>query len=84
MGRHLLPQPLGKGDRGIEYGARQNEKKLFAAVTANAVDFPSIFFQQPRDLLEHRISRLVAIVVVHGLELVDVAHDERERFMEPH
>jgi hypothetical protein len=26
----------------------------------------------------------VAIVVVHGLELVDVAHNERERFMEPH
>jgi hypothetical protein len=45
MALHLLPQPLGEGDRGIEYGARQNEKELLAAVPPYPVDFPRFLLQ---------------------------------------
>src|SRR5450759_162397 len=84
MALYLLPQPLREGDRGIEHGTGQNEKEFLSPVTADAVDLPRLVLQELRDFLEHGISGLVAELVVYALELVDVAHDERDGFVEPH
>src|SRR5450756_350973 len=83
MALHLLPQPLREGDRGIEHGTGQNEKEFLSSVTADAVDLPRLLLQELRDLLEHGVSGLVAELVVYALELVDVAHDERDGLVEP-
>jgi hypothetical protein len=81
MTLHLLPQPLGESDRGIEHRTRQNQKELLSAVTSDAVDLARLAFQELRELLEHGVSGLVAVIVVHALELVDVAHHQRDRLV---
>src|SRR2546423_3323325 len=84
MARNLLPQALGESDRCIEHGAGQNEKEFLATIAPDTVDFARLGLQELRELLEHGVAGLVAVVVVYALELVDVAHDERDRLVEAH
>src|SRR5690349_23325667 len=83
MLRYLLPQPLGEGDGGIEHRTRQDQQKLLAAVTTNAIDLARFVSQNLREFLEHRVARLMPVLVVHALELVDVAHDDSDGLVQP-
>src|SRR6266513_3922231 len=82
MARNLLPQALSESDRCIEHGAGQNEKEFLPTIAPDTVDFARLGLQELRELLEHGVAGLVAVVVVYALELVDVAHDERDRLVE--
>lgn len=84
MPLHLLPQPLGEGDRRIEHCAGQNEKEFLSTVASDSVDFAGFPFQDVREPLEHGVPRLVPVVVVYALELVDIAHHQRDGLVEPH
>jgi len=84
MALNLLTQPLGESDRGIEHRTGQYEQELLSAVASDAVDFARLGLQEVRELLEHGVAGLVAVVVVYALELVDVAHDKRDGLVEPH
>ena len=79
---HLLPQPLGECYRGIEHRAGKNEQEFLSPVATNAVDLPRLRLEELRELFEHRVSRLVSMIVVHALEPVYVAHNQRDRFMQ--
>src|SRR5882762_6892282 len=79
---HLVPQPLGEGNRRVQNSARQNKKKLLSAVSPHAVNLTRLVLEESRDFLEDRVARLVAVVIVDGLELVDVAHHDRHRLMQ--
>ena len=52
--------------RGVEHRPRQQQHELLAAVPADAVDLAHLVREDPRELLEHRVARLVAVRVVHG------------------
>ena len=78
MGLHLLPQPLRESDSCIEHRSGQNQQKLLSTVASDTVDFARFAFQQLREPLEHGVPGLVAEVVVDALELVDVAHHQRD------
>jgi hypothetical protein len=84
MALHLLPQPLGESDRCIEHRTGENEKKLLSTVPTDTVDFAGFPFQNLREPLEHGVPCLVPVIVVYALELVDVAHHQRDRFVESH
>src|SRR6266550_2749302 len=84
MPLHLLPQPLRERDCRIEHGPRQNEKELLSAITSDSVDLPRLRLQELRELLEHRVTGLVPVVVVYSLELVDIADDEGDWLVKPH
>ena len=75
---YLLPQPLGERNRGVQDGARQNQQKLLSAVSTDPVYLTRLVLEQVRNLLQHCIAGQVAVLVVHTLELVDVAHHERD------
>jgi hypothetical protein len=75
--------PFREGDRGVEHRARKQEHELLAAVSPRPVDLPNLVPQDPRELLEHRVARLVPVLVVHALETIEVAHDAPERFVQP-
>src|SRR6185369_13346515 len=84
MPSHLLPQPLGERDCGIEYGTRQDEEELLPAIAADAIDLSRLGLQELRELLEHGVAGLVPVVVVYALELVDVADDQGDGLVKPH
>src|SRR2546423_14859999 len=84
MLRDLLPQPFGESHRSIENSPRKNQEKLLAAITTDAVDLAGFAFQQLRKFLQYRVAGLVSVLVVDGLEFVDVAHDHRDRLVQPH
>jgi hypothetical protein len=79
---HLLTQPLGERDRGIEHRAGKNQQEFLAAITSDPVDLARFILEKAREFLEHVISREMAVGVVHALELVDVAHHERNRLVQ--
>ena len=84
MALHLLPQPLSESDRCIEHGTRENEKKLLSTVATHTVYFAGFPLQKLREPLEHGVPGLMAVIVVYTLELVDVAHHQRDGLVEPH
>ena len=72
---HPVAEPLGR----VQGGAGEEEHELLAAVPPHAVDLAGLGAQHVGELLEHGVAGLVAVRVVHALELVEVAHEERER-----
>jgi hypothetical protein len=82
MSIHLLAQSLRKRHRRIQDSSRQDEQEFLAPIASDAVYLPCLVLEELGKLLEHRISCLVPVVVVHALELVDVAHDDCHRLME--
>ena len=79
----LFPHPLGEGHRRVEDRAGEQQHELLAAIPAGAVDLANLGAQNTRELLEHRVARLVAIGVVHTLEAIEIAHHAGERLVQP-
>src|SRR3954462_14736648 len=66
---HFFPHPLGKGHCGVENGAREQQHELLPAVAPYAIDLLArLILQDPGELFEYGIPRLMAVSVVHGLE----------------
>jgi len=77
-----LPHPLGEGDAGIRHRAGKEDHELLAAVSADPVDLARLGAQDIRELAKDRVTGLVAVGVVDALELVEIAHDARQRLAE--
>ena len=72
-------QALGDGHRDGVGRVRQHERELLAAEPGGDVGAARARAQQPGELLEHAIARVVPERVVHALEVVEVADQQRER-----
>jgi len=58
---------------GVRQGSlRQHQHKLFPAITSQAVRRPQLADHQPGGMHQGRISRLVAVLVINGLEMIQV------------
>ncbi len=77
---HLFPHPFGERHRRVEHRARKQQHELLAAVATDSIDLADFGAQDARELFEDRVAGLVAVLVVHALEPVQVAHDAGERF----
>ena len=56
---------------------RQNDGKFIAAISGDEIITTACTSQQPTELLLRLIPGVMAVVVVLGLDLVEVVHDER-------
>src|SRR4051812_28226967 len=83
MGLEPFPHPLRECDGGVKHGSGQEEHELLAAVPPNAIDLARLVLQDVGELFQHFVTGLVTVSVVDAFELVQVAHDERERLAQP-
>ena len=79
----LFTHPLGERHSGVEHRARKQQHELLPAISPHPVYLAYFVAQDARELLEHRVARLVPIGVVDTLEPVQVAHDAREGLCQP-
>ena len=79
---HLLPQPLGECNSGVQNGARQNQQELLSTIAPHSIDLTRFALEDLRDRLQDRVAGLVAVLVVHSLELVDIAHHHGHRLVQ--
>ena len=69
-----FPHALGERYRRIEHRSRKEEQELLATVSSDPVDLARLVLEDLRELAQHGVASLMAIRVVHDLELVDIAH----------
>src|SRR3954469_23435700 len=80
---YFFPHPLGKGHRGVEDGAGEEQHELLPAVAPDAIDLLArLVLQDPRKLFEYGIPRLMAVGVVNGLEAIQIAHHAGQRLVQ--
>lgn len=79
----LFPHPLRERDRGVEHGAWQEQHELLAAIASRTVDLAHLVAEDARELLQDGVAGLMAILVIHTLEAVQIAHHARERLVQP-
>src|SRR5918992_4256322 len=80
---HFFTHTLGKRHSCVQHRAGQQEHELLAPIAADAVDLARLALENLRQLLEHGVAGLVAVGVVHTLELVQVGHDARDGLVQP-
>ncbi len=67
-------------DTGVEIGLRQHHQEFLAAITRDPIAVGTDRALHADDeLLQHLIARGMTLLVVDELEMVDVAHDDRQR-----
>jgi hypothetical protein len=84
MGNRQFVQPgqhrAGQGHRAIARGLRQEDDEFLAPIAGKDIAGPPRHGRQRAgDLTQAFIARRVAILVVVGLEMVDIEQDQRER-----
>jgi hypothetical protein len=79
----VFSHPFRKRYSRVEDGAWEQKHEFFAAVTADTVDFAGLVLENLRELLEDSVTRLVAMRVVHALEMIQVAHHTRKGLVQP-
>ena len=62
----LFAHPFGERDGGVEHGPGKQQHELFAAEATRSIDLAHLVPQDPRELLEDRVARLMAVGVVHA------------------
>jgi hypothetical protein len=77
--RERCPDAFGHDHGPVGVGVGQQEGDLLAAVAGCHVALPHAVAQQLTRHLQHPIAAEVAVGVVDLLEVIDVAHHERER-----
>ena len=70
-----LGQHLGVGERR----SREHHEELLAAEAVGEVEGAQLLAQRVGDVDEDRVAALVAVLVVDGLEVVEVGHDHADR-----
>ena len=78
----LFAHPFGERHGGVEHGPGKQQHELFAAKATRSIDLAHLVPQDPRELLEDRVARLMAVGVVHALEAVEIAHDAGKGLLE--
>ncbi len=73
------PDPLGDlgASRGV--GFAEEDAELLATIAVGGVTLTKLAGEHRRDLLEHLVAALVAVLVVERLEVVDAAHVAKEQ-----
>ena len=74
--------PLGEVHGVLDLGAGEEQHELLAAIPSNAIDLARLLPQNVGKLLEHFVAGLMPVRVVHALELVEIAHHEREGLLQ--
>ncbi|HEY2897389.1 MAG TPA: hypothetical protein VGJ12_09655, partial [Gemmatimonadaceae bacterium] len=82
MRLYLLTRAFGERHPGVEHGARKKDHEFLSPVTADPVDVACGVLEELRELGEHEIADLVAVRIVHLLEVVDVEHDDGQRLVQ--
>src|SRR5580698_443229 len=78
-----LAQTFGNHSRVSGGRVREYNHKLLAAEPGNPVlAQPQIATDARDELFQHLVTNLVAVLIVHELEVVDVAHHQRQRPLE--
>ena len=70
---------LGKIERGVQLGVRQEQGELIPAVAADEIPFPHPLLEPATHLGQHAIARLVAVRIVDPFEAVQVDQHQGER-----
>ena len=76
---HGEAETLGRGDGSVEVFVRVEDDELFAAVPVRGVLGAEVGGEDRGDLLERGVAVAVAVGVVVGLEVVEVAHRDAVR-----
>ena len=72
---NLLGHAPGAGRVWID----QNDHELVSSIPARNVRRPDSIGDDPSDSLEHLVTSLVSVVVIHGLEAVHIEEQQRKR-----
>ncbi len=78
MNRHGcngFAQSLGKYSRALDIGARKNNAKLFATVTASDIHFAQLCPQGAADFANNIVADGMTVGIVYLFEVVDIEHD---------
>ena len=71
---------FGHGESAIGIGVRQDEREFFAAIAGRDVDLAPCFgFDDAGDERERAVAGRMAIVIVVGLEVIDIDQQKRKR-----
>ena len=76
-------EPVGEAGGAVGVGLGQHDDELLAAVAGDRVDLADLGAHPAGQLDQHRVADLVAVLVVDGLEPVEVEHQRGERPAEP-
>ena len=77
-GRERAPEAVGKLMGAVEIGLREEHRELLAAVACGEVDLADGRAEDVRERLQHVVAGLMAVAVVHLLEVVQVGQDQRQ------
>ena len=81
---HRRTEALGAAPCALGGGAGKDERELFTPVACRQIGgAPYHALERASDLRQARVALLVPVAIVVGLEEVDVAQQERERFAAP-
>ena len=76
---HRLAHALGQQRRAVDVGLGQHHRQLLAPVARRRVDVAREVAQHAGHRRQHLVALLVAVLVVHPLEVVEVDHHQSER-----
>jgi len=79
----LFPHPFGEGHRRVEHRAREQQHELLPPEATRPIDLADFVPQDARELLQHCVTRLMAVGIVDALEAIEIAHHAGERLVEP-
>ena len=83
MRLYCFTRAFGKGHGRVEHRSGQQEHKLFSTITTDAIDLARFVFQNPRELLQYRVTDLMAVGVVHTLEAIQITQHDGDGFFQP-
>ena len=74
-----LSKPLSDIFAAVSVSPGQYDCKFFTPVSGRHINVPDHFSYNFRDPLQHKITRRMAISVIHFLEKIDVSKEQRNR-----
>ena len=80
MAGHTFAQAFTHLARLLGAHARQHDDEFLTAVARQHIARPGVFAQQRSQRHEHAVADVVAVGVVHALEMVDVHQHQGHRF----
>ena len=80
---HFFPEVFGEHDGSFFVGMRTEDEEFFASPASDDVGFPGVVAQDFGRFDQYRVSGLVSVGVVDGLEIVDIRDADGKRASEP-
>ena len=80
---HFLPEIFSEHDGSFFVGMRAEDEEFFASPASDDVGLPGVVAQDLGRSDQYRVSGLMSVDVVDGLEIVDVRDDDGKRASKP-